>query len=235
MQDSLKIPNHLAIIPDGNRRWSKQHKMPPWKGHWEGAETMDKFFNWCLELGVPQVSIWIGSTENLSARPIRELSELFKAYYAFLDRLEKKQPILDKYQVKVRFIGDLGKLPKRMLKIMRNIMSATARYQKRVLNILVHYGGKFEILNIMKKIAEKAVRFGKIEITEKDIERNLMVPIPVDLVIRTGGTARLSNFMMWQASYAELIFLNKLWPDFTRKDLEKCLKEYSNRKRNFGK
>lgn len=235
LHNGLKIPNHIALIPDGNRRWSKERGMPVWKGHWEGGETLDKFFDWCIEFGIPNVSIWAGSTENLSVRSKREVSELFKVYQHFLERWEKKESILDKYQVKVRFVGDLGKLPKPLITIIGRIMEKTAKYQKRFFNILINYGGKFELLNAMKKLAETFVKIGKIEITEKDIEKNLMVPIPVDLVIRTGGTARLSNFMMWQASYAELIFLNKLWPDFTRKDLEKCLKEYSNRKRNFGK
>ncbi len=235
LNNGYKIPNHLAIIPDGNRRWSKQHGMPPWKGHWEGAETMDKFFNWCLELGIPQVSIWVGSTENLTSRPMKEISELFKTYYAFLDRLEKKQPVLDKYQVKVRFIGDLDRLPKRMLKLMGKIMATTAGYQKRILNILVNYGGKFEILNVVKRLADTFVKLGKVQISERTIEKNLMVPVPVDLVIRTGGHARMSNFMLWQSSYAEMIFLNKLWPDFTKKDLTDCIKEFTRRQRNFGK
>lgn len=231
----LQIPNHLALIPDGNRRWAEKHGMPAWKGHWEGGETVDKFVDWCIELGVPNVSIWTGSTENLKTRPIREVKELFKVYQHFLEKWEKKESILDKYQVKVRFIGDIEKLPKDLVKVMGKIVAKTARYQKRMVNILINYGGKFEILNAMKKMAQTFVRLGKVEVSEKAIEKNLMVTMPVDLVLRTGGYARMSNFMLWQASYAELIFLDKLWPDFTKRDLVSCLKEFTRRQRNFGK
>ena len=196
---------------------------------------MEKFLDWSLELGVKQVSVWIGSTENLRSRSIREISELFKAYYAFLDRLEKRMPTLDKYQVKVRFVGDLNKLPKTMLKIMGRIMSATAKYQRRMLNILVHYGGKFELVNVIKRIADKALRFGKVRITEKEVERNLLLPTPVDLAIRTGGHTRLSNFMLWQASYADIYYTKVLWPDFSRQHLLKAIKWFNSAQRNFGR
>ncbi len=122
----MNVPQHIALIPDGNRRFAKQHGMPPWKGHWKGAETVDNFLNWCLELGVPQVSIWIGSTENLGTRPKREVEELFKVYYHFLEKWEERESILDKYEVKVRFVGDLSRLPKKLLQLMVKIMMKTA-------------------------------------------------------------------------------------------------------------
>ena len=235
MNDGFKVPNHLAIIPDGNRRWSKLHDMPVWKGHWKGGEVVDNLFDWCIELGIPNVSLWVGSTENLRVRSKKEITELFKVYQHFLEKWEKKESILDRYQVKVRFIGDIEKLPKELVNLIGNIMSKTAKYQRQAFNVLINYGGKFELLNVMKKLASVFVKAGRIEINEKVVEKNLMVPIPVDLIVRTGGYSRISNFMLWQSSYAELIFLNKMWPDFTKKDLVNCIKEFNRRQRNFGK
>jgi len=196
---------------------------------------MDNFLNWCLEFGVPQVSIWIGSTENLSNRSKKEIEELYKVYYTFLKRWESKKPILDKYQVKVRFIGDLNKLPPKLTKLIGRIMQYTAKYQKRVLNILINYGGKFELIEAFKKIAAKMIEVGEIEFTEKDIEKNLLVSSPVELIIRTGGQSRLSNFMLWQSAYADIYVTDTLLPDFSKKEFVKALEWFASVKRNFGK
>jgi undecaprenyl diphosphate synthase len=118
---------------------------------------------------------------------------------------------------------------------MGRIMRKTAKYQKRALNILIAYGSKFEIKEAMKKIAEKIIKTGGIEISEKDIEANLFVKTPIDLLIRTGGANRLSNFMLWQNSYAELYFTKKYWPDFSKKDLIKAIDWFNKQQRNFGK
>lgn len=231
----MKVPNHLGIIIDGNRRWAKARNMPPWKGHWTGAENLEKILNDCLELGIQEVSVYTLSTENLQ-RPKRELDELFKIFSYYLDKWEKQEDgFLDKYQVKVRFIGDLDKLPPKLVKAMGKIMQKTAKYQKKVLNLLIAYGSKFEIKEAMKKIAKKIIETGRISVTERDIEANLLVTTPVDLLIRTGGMNRLSNFLLWQASYAELYFTKTLWPDFSKKELLKAIKWFSKQKRNFGK
>jgi undecaprenyl diphosphate synthase len=191
--------------------------------------------NWCLELEIPQVSVYVLSTENLN-RPKKELEELFRLFYEYFERWEKeKESFLDKYQVKVRFVGDLEKLPPKLVKLMGKIMRRTAKYQKRILNVMIAYGSKFELTQAIKKIAEKAIKLGKIEITEKDIEANLLVPTPLDLVIRTGGFSRLSNFMLLQASYAEIYTTKVLWPDFSKKDLIKAIKWYNSVQRNFGR
>jgi len=193
--------------------------------------------NWCLELEIPQVSVYVLSTENLN-RPKKELKELFRIFYEYFERWEKKkekESFLEKYQVKVRFVGDLERLPPKLVKLMGKIMGKTAKYQKRILNIMIAYGSKFELTQAIKKIAEKAVKLGKIEITEKDIEANLLVPTPLDLVIRTGGFSRLSNFMLLQASYAEIFTTKVLWPDFSKKDLIKAIKWYNSVQRNFGR
>jgi len=231
----VQVPNHLAVILDGNRRWAEARGMPPWMGHRYGAENVSKLFDWCLELNIPQLSIWAGSTENLTKRSKREIKELLKIYYDFCKVWENKQPLLDKYEVRVRFIGDLEKLPKKLLKIMGRLMQRTAKYQKKFLNVMINYGGQLEIMNIMKKIAEKVIKLGKIQISKKNIEENLWVQVPVDLIIRTGGFNRLSNFMLWQAAYADIYTTKVLWPDFSKKELIKAIRWYNSIQKNFGR
>jgi len=234
---NIILPNHLGIIIDGNRRWARARGLPPWEGHRAGAEKLNEFLNWCLEVGIPQVSIYTLSTENLN-RPKEELKHLFKLLEEYVDGLlndKKKFALLEKYEVRVRFVGELNRLPKKLIKLMGKLMEKTAKYQKRVLNFLVAYGGKYEIVNAIKKLAEEVIKHGKIEITEKDIEKHLYVPQPLDLVIRTGGYQRLSNFLLWQASYAEIYVTKTLWPDFSKKEFMKALRWYSQQKRNFGR
>jgi len=234
---NLVLPNHLGIIIDGNRRWARTRGLPPWEGHRAGAEKLDEFLNWCLEVGIPQVSIYTLSTENLN-RPKEELEHLFKLLEEYVDGLlndKKKFSLLEKYEVRVRFVGELNRLPKRLIRLMGKLMEKTAKYQKRVLNFLVAYGGKSEIVNAVKKLTEEVIKHGKIEIMEKDIEKHLYVPQPLDLVIRTGGYQRLSNFLLWQASYAEIYVTKTLWPDFSKKEFMKALRWYSQQKRNFGR
>ncbi|MEM5766219.1 MAG: polyprenyl diphosphate synthase [Candidatus Aenigmatarchaeota archaeon] len=233
--NGLILPNHLGVILDGNRRWARLHGLHPWEGHKHGAKKFEEFLKWCVELGIPQVSAYVLSTENLD-RPKKELKEIFKLFYKYLEEWEKKNgSFLDKYQVRVRFVGDLERLPARLVKLMGEIMQKTAKYQKRALNIMVAYGGKFELIQAIKKIVENIIKLGRIEITEKDIEANLLVPVPLDLVIRTGGFSRLSNFMLVQAAYAEIYTTKTLWPDFSKKDLIKAIKWYSSVQRNFGR
>lgn len=232
----LNVPNHIGVIIDGNRRWAiKNGKRFPWLGHRAGAKTLENFLEWCLDLGVPQISVYMLSTENLK-RPKRELEELFDLYYKYLKKWESgKGGLLDKYEVNVRCLGDLNKLPPKLKKLSGKLMMKTAKYQKRFLNLMIAYGGQFELTEAIKKIARKAIKTGKIEITPKDIEKNLLVPVPIDLVIRTGGMHRLSNFMVWQASYAELYITETLWPDFSKEELIKAIKWFNETKRNFGK
>lgn len=236
MASELTLPNHLAMIIDGNRRWSKARGLPVWCGHREGAKRVGEFLEWCLELGISNISIYTLSVENLARRPKKELHELFKIIYEYVDRLmNEKYSLLEKYSVRVRFVGDLERLPKKLIRIMGKVMKKTAKHNKKLLNFLVAYSGKHEIVNAVKKITEKLIKTGKIEITEKEVEKNLWVPMPVDLIIRTGGYNRLSNFLLWQASYAEIITLRKLWPDFTKRDLIRCIKKFSSIRRNLGK
>ena len=231
------LPVHIGIIIDGNRRWARARGLPSWEGHRAGAKKLDEFLNWCLEIGIPQVSVYTLSTENLN-RPKEELKHLFKIFEEYFNGLlndKKKFSLLEKYEVRIRFVGELNRLPKKLIKLMGKLMEKTAKYQKRVLNFLVAYGGKSEIVNAAKKIVEEVIKHGKIEITEKDFEKYLYVSQPLDLVIRTGGHQRLSNFLLWQASYAEIYVTKTLWPDFSKKEFMKVLRWFSQQKRNFGR
>ena len=235
MAGQLVIPNHVGFIIDGNRRWARRNgKRFPWMGHRAGAEALDKTLENCMKLGIPQVSVYMLSTENLN-RDKREVEELFNLFYEYLKKWEQgKDGLLDKYEVHVRFAGDLSKLPAKIREISGKIMQKTAKYQKRFLNLMIAYGSQFELTEVMKKIAAKAIETGRIEITPKDIEKNLLVPVPLDLVVRTGGAYRLSNFMLWQASYSEMYFTKTLWPDFNKAELIKAIRWFSSVKRNFG-
>jgi len=235
MMSNMQVPNHLALVLDGNRRWARARGMPSWMGHLKGGlPEGDNVLQWCLELGIPQISMWVLSTENLD-RPKKEVEAILEAVYRGLEIMEKKQSILDKYEVNVRFIGDLSRLPPKMLKVMGKIMQKTANFQKKFLNVMIAYGSHFELTETFKKIAEKVMKTGIITITAKDIEQNLLVPTPVDLVIRTGGMNRMSGFMMWQSAYAEIYFTKTLWPDFTKKELIKAIKWYNSIQKNFGR
>ena len=233
--NQMNVPNHIAFVLDGNRRWAKGKKMNPWEGHWEGSLVADKVLDWCLELNVPQVSMYVLSSENFDKRSKKELEELFNVYYDSLKRWEEKMDVLDKYEVKVRFVGDIDKLPPKLKKLMGKFMQRTAKYQKRVINLLINYGGHFEIAEMVKKMAKSMIKAGKITVTNKDIQANLLVPVPVDLVVRTGGKARLSNMLLWQTAYAEIYVTKTLWPDFNKKELIKAIKWFNNTKKNYGR
>ena len=227
-------PNHIGVILDGNRRWARKNKLKAWQGHTFGANRLEQLFEWCADLKIPKVSVFALSTENLN-RPKKEVDALMKLFQKELERLDnEKRSFLDRYEIRMRFVGDLTKLPKGLRMIMGKIMKRTAKYNKRVYNVMVAYGGKFELTQAVKKIAKKAIETGIITVTEKTIEDNLLEKEDIDLLIRTGGQKRISGFMPWQAAYAEMIVLNKCWPDFTKRDLIRCLKEYSRRQRNFG-
>lgn len=233
--NSLIVPNHVAVILDGNRRWAQKHNLRYWDGHRRGSENFEKFLDWCLELNIPQISAYILSSENLN-RPKREVIEILRLLKIQLDKFEtEKASLLDKYEIRVRFCGDFKKLPPDLVNVMKRIMKKTEKYSKRALNLLIAYGGRFELTNVIKKMVETAVKSGRIRITKKTIEENLLVSGDVDLVIRTGGFSRLSNLLPWQTTYAEIYVTETLWPDFTKKELMKAIKWFNKVKRNFGR
>jgi len=220
--------NHLALIIDGNRRWAKIRNLKPWEGHRAGAENVDKLLEWCLELNIKEVTIYTLSTENLK-RDKTELGFLFKLFKEWFRKFENDKRVKEN-RVRIKFIGNLSLVPKGIKNLAERIEKETSKYNNFRLNFCFAYGGRLELLEAFNKLKNK-----KGKINEKDITKNLWLPSEPDLIIRTGNRERTSNFLPWQSIYSEWIFLKKLWPDFTKKDLLECIKEFSLRKRNFGK
>ena len=212
--------------------------MKPWEGHRFGIEKLRDVLNWCLEYNIRQVSIWVLSTENLK-RSKEELDAIFRLLWEYMKKWEEeKSPFYElvrKYEVQVRFFGDFRKLPPEIVRLMRTIMRKTRKYHKTMLNFLVCYGGKFELTQAVKKLIKKAKESGRIRITEKTIEKHLLIQSNVDLIIRTGGMSRLSNFLLWQSAYSEIYVTETLWPAFTKNEFVKALEWFSSVQRNFGR
>ena len=224
MIDSL---NHIALIIDGNRRWAKERGLNPWKGHREGAKAVDRLLDNCIELGIKQMTIYTLSIENLN-RDKLELKFLFKLFKMWFGGFRNDKRINDN-KIKIKFAGDLSLVPKDIQKVAAEIEDFTKDFNKYQVNFCFSYSGRSELLHAFNKLKNKE------DISEKDIEEALWIKHSPDLVIRTGGQKRLSNFLPWQSTYSELIFLDKLWPDFNKQDLLECVGEFESRKRNFGK
>ena len=219
--------NHVAIIMDGNGRWGIKHKQSRNAGHRAGLNTVDLIINHCINHKIKFLTLYTFSSENWK-RPKNEIVFLFKLLENFLQK--KISKIIEK-DIKLKFIGELNKLPTKLQKLIK--LSEKKTFNKKTLqvNIALNYGSKIELINTVKKIKRK-----KITINEKNIDNNLYtkhLPNP-DILIRTGNTHRLSNFLLWQLSYTEIFFEKKLWPDFKGKDFDKIMNKFKNIKRNFG-
>ena len=218
---------HVAIIMDGNGRWGVKHKQSRNAGHRAGLNTVDLIINHCINHKIKFLTLYTFSSENWK-RPKNEIVFLFKLLENFLQK--KISKIIEK-DIKLKFIGELNKLPTKLQKLIK--LSEKKTFNKKTLqvNIALNYGSKIELINTIKKIKQK-----KITINEKNIDNNLYtkhLPNP-DILIRTGNTHRLSNFLLWQLSYTEIFFEKKLWPDFKGKDFDKIMNKFKNIKRNFG-
>ena len=231
-----KIPKHIAIILDGNRRFAKKLGLKPWKGHELGMKKLEELFNWCTELGVKELTLYSFSTENFS-RSKDEINFLFGLFKKKFSELKKEEGII-KNNVRINVIGRTEMFPADMQKSMLEAVEKTKGNRKLIVNFALAYGGRQEIEDVFKRIA-KDISSGKLkseDINENLIKQNLYMQSEPDLVIRPGGEIRTSNFLIWQSAYSEWIFLkDKLWPEFTKKDLENCIKEYGKRERRFGK
>lgn len=233
-QNTLK---HIAIIPDGNRRWAKQRGLPAWEGHRQGAKTFENTLKWCKELGIKELSFWGASTENLE-RNKTEVDFLLKLFSQMCDKIIKdKTSELKENKVRVVFVGNLQKLPDSLRKKMEQVMEQTKDHSNYRLNLLIGYGGRWEITEAARKIA-KEVKDGKLkpeDITPEVFQKHIMLESEPDMIIRT-SEERLSGFLPWQGIYSEIIFLkDKHWPEFTKEDLKKCIDEFSSRQRRYGK
>lgn len=228
-----KIPEHLGLIPDGNRRWAQKNDVAPRKGHQRGFDTFVDFCHWCKEKGIETLTAYGFSTENWN-RPEPERKYLMKLFEkGFKQFIEEDQKLKN---VRIKVIGNRDKLPKSLQGIIKRVEDLTESKEKLKLNIAISYGGRWDIKQavekIVKQVREDQEKVGRVD--SELIKEELQLRSYPDLIIRTGGEKRLSNFLTWQSAYAELFFSDKLWPDFSERDLEEVLKNYAERKRRFG-
>lgn len=231
-------PEHIAIILDGNRRWAAEKTLNPWYGHEAGARNVEELLDWCLRLDVKSMTLYAFSTENFQ-RSDKELDEIMRiAEEKFRQILADER--IHKNGVRVKVIGRVSLLPESLQKLVKDTEKATQDYDKHFLNIALAYGGRAEIVDAAKKIAEK-VQKGEMDpakVDEQIFEQHLytshMPRQDPDLIIRTSGEERLSGFLLWQSAYSELCFLDVYWPDFRLIDLLRAVRTYANRKRRFG-
>ena len=219
--------NHVAIIMDGNGRWGMRHRNSRNEGHKEGLKTVEKIIKETIKNKINFLTLFAFSTENWK-RPKKEINYLFNLLENFL--LNRIQD-LHKQNIKLKILGSKKFSPK-LNKLLNNSEKKTSKNTKLQINLALNYGSKSELIDAFKKINKN-----KITISEKNIDKNLQtknIPVP-DLLIRTGNTKRLSNFLLWQLAYAEIFFEKKLWPAFNEKDFNKIIIEYKKIKRNFGK
>lgn len=230
-----KVPKHIAIVLDGNRRYAKKLGMQPWKGHELGLRKLEELCRWCIELGVKELTLYCFSIENFK-RAKKEIDYLFDLFWREFDKIRQSKDIY-KDKVKVNVIGRMGMFPQRMQKAMKDAMDKTKKNKKLVVNFALAYGGRQEIIDAVEKIAQ-CVKNNKIrikEINEDLITKNLYLRSEPDMVIRPGGDIRTSNFLTWQSIYSEWFFIPKLWPEFTKEELVGCIAEFRKRERRFGK
>ena len=228
------LPKHIAIIMDGNRRWARNKGLPVALGHKEGAKTLEKIVRYAKQIGIKYITVYAFSTENWK-RSKEEVSTLMNLMMNYLESYSKRA---DSENIKVKIIGNRQGLSDKMNDLIDKCMERTKGNTGITFNIALNYGGRDELLGAVKNIAEKIQNNEmKIEdITEQTISDNLYTkgqPDP-DLLIRTSGEIRLSNFLPWQLVYSEFVFVDKNWPDFSEKDLDEAIEEYQKRNRKFG-
>ena len=234
MPDFPDIPRHIAVIMDGNGRWAKERGLPRREGHRAGAESVREITDTCIELGVEYLTLYAFSSENWN-RPEAEV----KALMALLDRfLAEKAKDLKKQNIRLLAIGQIDRLPAKTRALLDKIMAQTADHTAMTLVLALSYGGREEIVSAARSLAADAVA-GKISPAEIDCTlfasrlQTAGIPDP-DLLVRTSGEMRVSNFLLWQISYAEIVIVKKFWPDFRRNDLIESVREYQRRHRRFG-
>lgn len=231
--DSNRIPVHIAIIMDGNGRWAKQQGQPRSLGHQAGAETVHIIAEEAAKLGVKYLTLYTFSTENWN-RPVDEVNALMAL---LMESIEEE--IFMKNNISFRIIGDVEKLPAEVFNRLNQCIERTSKNTGMCLVLALSYSSKWEITNAVKKISAK-VKEGELtidDITDEEIEKHLcteFMPAP-DLLIRTGGEVRLSNYLLWQCAYSELYFCDTLWPDFTEEELAKAILNFQSKERRYGK
>ncbi len=232
--DYSSLPEHIGIIMDGNGRWAKKRGLPRSFGHREGAKTLEKITRFAGDIGIRYITYYAFSTENWK-RPSKEVEALMRLMVDYLDDYER---LLGGEDIRIRIIGKREGLSEEILEKINIVEEATKENSKITMNIAINYGGREDILNAVKNIAQR-VEAGEMkasDITEADIQNNLYthyMPDP-DLIIRPSGELRLSNFLMWQSAYSEFWFSDINWPDFTKNDFLKAISDFQKRNRRYG-
>ncbi len=232
---SRRKPAHVAIIMDGNGRWAKSRGQHRIFGHENGAESVKKIVEGCLEIGIPYLTLFTFSTENWK-RPTQEVEMLMSL---LINSLNNELDELQKNKIRINSIGSTLNLPEDVVGTLNHVTQATRNNQNITVSLALNYGAKEELTNVLRQVAAKVKNniISVENIDESTINEHLYTQnMPeVDLLIRTGGEKRLSNFLLWQLAYAELYFSEVLWPDFSKKELFKAIIDYQNRERRFGK
>jgi undecaprenyl diphosphate synthase len=229
------LPHHIAIIMDGNGRWAKMRQLPRLEGHRQGSETVEKIVESAREIGIQYLTLYAFSQENWS-RPTQEISGLMQLLKYFL--IHKREKLL-KNNIRFRAIGQIDRLPEGVVAEITKTIETTRHCEAMTLVLALSYSSRSELIDAMHQLIRTSLSRSEPSrlITEEDIERQLYtegIPNP-DLLIRTSGEFRISNFMLWQMAYTELYFTETLWPDFSREDLEEAILEYQRRERRFGR
>jgi tritrans,polycis-undecaprenyl-diphosphate synthase [geranylgeranyl-diphosphate specific] len=233
-----KVPRHIGVILDGNRRFAKKLVMKPWMGHDWGAKKIRQFLDWSRELGVQEVTAYCFSMQNFN-RPKQEFDFLMDTFDKEFTALSTPEQVeeLRKNGVRINFIGRIGMFPENIQKGMRTLMGLTKENKPFVANFAMAYGGREEVIDAAKKLGED-IKAGKVDIEKLNEEvfgKYLYLNSEPDLIIRTGGEHRTSNFLIWQSHYSEWFFVDKTWPEMEKEDLVKVIQEFSQRERRFGK
>ena len=233
------IPGHIGIILDGNRRWARSRGLAPWKGHAQGARKMEDFLDWCGEIDeIRSITLYTFSTENFK-RSEREVTEIFRLLKQYLNSLLKDERVV-RNEIRVKMLGRIEMLPEEFQDLIRQVEEKTAHYRNKYFNFAIAYGGRTEIVDAVRCLAQsvKEEKLSLDDISERLLEKYLYTAhLPncsPDLIIRTSGEVRLSNFLTWQGAYSELCFVDVYWPDFRKLDLMRAIRMYQHRQRRFG-
>lgn len=233
------MPNHIAIILDGNRRWAKRNLIMKLEGHFKGADAVEKLLDWCEELNIKIITLYVLSSENLG-RQDNELDYLYDLINARLHKLYN-DPRIHKNKMKVKAIGSVELLPDFLRDILNKLEEATKDYDNHYLNIAIAYGGQNELVDAIKKIGTR-IKDGSLDVDKIDkdvIESSLYTShLPQsspDMILRTSGEKRLSGFLLWQSAYSELVFMDIYWPEFRKIDLMRAIRTFQKRVRRIGK
>ena len=230
-----KFPYHIAIILDGNRRYARKHIYNTWRGHELGAEKVNKLIEWVSELGVRELTLYTFSIENFG-RNKKEVSYLMELFRKNFSRL-KKSAKFKKEDLRINFIGRLNLFPVDIQEMMQKLMRETRNKNSLIVNFAIGYSGRSEIVDAVKKIVNDTLAKKIIpkEISEEVFASYLYMSDEPDMIIRTGGEIRISNFLIYQGAYSEWYFIKKLWPEITKRDIIKAINDYKLRERRYGR